>query len=207
MKKYAAAATIAGVLLLSWGVLAQQAPAQEKQVVKPEPGPRAPFERLKEFLNLTPEQEAKLKDFQKARQEEQKAFREQMQKLRGELSPLLRDPKADEKKINGLIDQITKLNADRMKKAIANRNPLQKILTQEQLDKLKNMPGRFIGLGRGFDFGPGLGLGARPMGPGRFMRPGLGFMAPQRFRGQGMMNFPRGRVLMRRMFLRNRFWR
>ncbi len=168
MRKCLAALTIMGFLFLTVGAYAQQPPAKPEKLAKPEPGPRAPLANLKDFLQLTPEQEAKIKDMQKARQDEQKAFRDEMQKLRGELNPLLKDPKADQNKINSLVDQIAKLGADRTKKVLANRNPLQKILTPEQLEKLKNAPARMMG-GRGM--GPGMGPG---MGHGMHRGMGMG---------------------------------
>jgi len=198
MKKYLTVVALSvGILLLGWSGYAQRPPAKkaapaEKQAA---PGPRGPLAALKDALNLTPEQEAKIKDMQKARQEEQKAFQGEMRKLRSELNPLLNDPKADPAKINGLIDQLSKLNADRMKKAIANRNPLAKILTQEQLDKLKAARGRLMGMGgmmRGRGFGQGMGpmgrgglMGQRFMGRGSFGR--FGMMGPRGWRGWGMM--------------------
>jgi Spy/CpxP family protein refolding chaperone len=196
MKKYLAAVTILGFLFLTMGGFAQQPPAKPEKPAKPAPGQQGPLGNLKDFLKLTPEQEAKIKDLQKSRQDEMKAFRDEMQKLRGELNPLLNDPKADQTKINGLIDQITKLNGDRMKKGLANRNPLQKILTQEQMDKLSQVRGRMMGRGtmmRGRGMGPGMGRG-QFMQRGRFMGPlGQQFMGPgQRgFGGRGMMG-PRG---------------
>ena len=224
MKKCLAVLTIIGFLFLTVAAYAQQPPAKPEKPAKPEPGPRGPLANLKDFLKLTPEQEAKLKDMQKARQDEQKAFRDEMQKLRGELNPLLKDPKADQNKINSLVDQIAKLGADRTKKVLANRNPLQKILTPEQLDKLKNAPPRLLGPGlmmRGRGMGMGRGMG--PMGEGRFMRPGIGqgmgpgmrqgmrpglgmghgmgmgFMGHQGFRGRGMQGRPWGRATMKHL--------
>ena len=196
MRKYFAVLTILGFLFLSAGTFAQQPPAKPEKPAKPAPAQQGPQANMKDFLQLTAEQESKLKDMQKTRQEEQKAFRGQMQKLRGELAPLLKDPKADQNKINGLVDQIAKLGADRTKKVLANRNPLQKILTPEQLEKMKNAPPRMMGRGgmmggrgmepgmqgQGQGMGPGMnrgmGQGMGPgMGQGRMMQPGfrLGF--------------------------------
>jgi Spy/CpxP family protein refolding chaperone len=210
MKKFLAALTIMGFLFLTVGAYAQQPPAKPEKPAKPEPSPRGPQANLRDFLKLTPEQEAKLKDMQKARQDEQKAFRDQMQKLRGELNPLLKDPKADQNKINSLVDQIAKLGADRTKKVLANRNPLQKILTPEQLEKLKNAPPRLLGpglmmrgrgmgrMGQGRFMGPGFRQGMRPgLGMGRGM--GMGFMGPQGFRGRGMQGRPWGRAIMKHL--------
>jgi Spy/CpxP family protein refolding chaperone len=220
MKKYLAALTIIGFLFLTAAGSAQQPPAKPEKPAKPGPGPQGPLANLKDLLKLTPEQEAKLKDMQKSRQAEMKAFRDEMQKLRGELNPLLRDPKADRNKINGLIDQISKLNADRIKKSLADRNPLQKILTQEQLDKLNQVRGRMMrqGMmmrGRGMGMGRGMGIAmdrGQLIQRGRFMGPrGQQFMGPgQRgFLGRGMMGPGQGRSrrLMRRPGMWPGWWR
>jgi Spy/CpxP family protein refolding chaperone len=184
-------------LALGSSVFAQQAqkPIEKEKPAKPEKP--APLAKLKEYLNLTPEQEAKLKDFRKARAEEGKAFREQLKKMHGELTPLLKDPKADQNKIDGLIDQIAKLRADQMKKAFANRREVEKIFTPEQLDKLKQTRGKLMTRGH---------LGRFGLGPDRFMRRGrfmgLGFMRPgMGFRGQAWFGQPRGRGMrmMRRL--------
>jgi Spy/CpxP family protein refolding chaperone len=155
------------------------APAPRVKAAPAAPGQRGPIplERLKNALGLTDDQVAKLQEQRKAQQEGQKAFRDGMQKLRGELAPLLRDPKADPNKVNGLFDQIAKLGADRSKKLFAERQGLAKILTPEQLAKLQNLRGRAAG-----PMGPGM------MGPG--MRRGMGQM------GRGMMMGPRGGRMM-----------
>ena len=203
MRKYLAALTIIGFLFMTAAGSAQQTPAKPEKTAKPAAGPQGRLANLKDFLKLTPEQEAKLKEMQKTRQDEMKTFRDEMQKLRGELSPLLKDPQADQNKINGLIDQISKLNAERMKKSLANRNPLQKILTKEQLDKLNQVRGRMMRQGMMMR-GRGMGIGrGQFMQRGRFMGPrGQRFMRPgQRGLGRrGMMGPGWGRDwrLMRR---------
>jgi Spy/CpxP family protein refolding chaperone len=134
------------------------------------------------WLNLTPEQKTQFQEFRKARQEERKAFAEQIRKLRTELRELMKDPSANEKKIDGLIDELSGLRATQMKSGIRKSLDMKKIFTPEQLDKLKEArarmerrgmmrqgrgmmprplmrrgfrPGRHHGLG----WGPGLGLG------------------------------------------------
>jgi Spy/CpxP family protein refolding chaperone len=194
MKKRTAVLAIAGLMLLSLAAFAQQppaktekpAPAQRGQNAPGAQGQQGPLARLQSFLNLTPEQIQKLKDFQKARQDEQKSFRDQMQKLRGDLRPLLQDEKADKGKINGLIDQIAKLGADRAKQALGNRGGIQKILTPEQLDKVKKAGPAVRQRLMNFFRGQGMAPGAGSMGGGRgMMQPGM--------RGQGMAPGAMGR--------------
>jgi len=202
MKKFLAVLAMAGMFMISVGAFAQQPPAPPQKPEKPVPG--VPQERMKNWLNLTPEQETKLKDFQKARQEEQKAFRDQMEKLRGEFQPLLKDSKADQNKVNGLIDQMFKLRADQFKKSIQNGKDREKIFTPEQLEKMKNARGgmnRMMML-RGRGMGP-MGL-TGPMGRGGFMGPGMRGLGLGR-QGMGPMQGPWG--MRNRMMRRHGAWR
>lgn len=186
MKKRTAILAIAGLMVLTLGAFAQQPPAKPEKAApakagRTAPGPQGqqgPLARLQNFLNLTPEQVQKFKDFQKARQDEQKSFRGEMQKLRGDLRPMLKDEKADKGKINGLIDQIAKLGADRAKQALGNRGGIQKILTPEQADKLKKAGPAVRQRLMNFFRSQGMAPGAGPMRGGRMMQPGM--------RGQGM---------------------
>ena len=125
-------------------------------------------------LNLTPEQKAKIEEFRKVRQEENKAFFEQMRKLRTDLREMMKDPQANEKKIDGLIDEMSKLRADRMKRGLRNSQEMKKIFTPEQLERMKDLRMRMVR--RGMRFGPFQGSrGWQRMGPGRGMRPGRFF--------------------------------
>lgn len=222
MKRYLAGLMILGML---GGVfLAAQekpAPAQAPRAKAAPAGPGQrgpmPLERMKNALGLTDEQVAKLQEHRKAQQDAQQAFRGQMQKLRDELAALRKDPKADTNKVNGLIDQIAKLGADRAKKGFQDRSALAKILTPEQLTKLQGFRGQGMGMRMGM--GMGLGMGMRPgmpgMGRGRMMaprggmmmRPGMGQRMGPGFgmRGRQGMGFGPGfRFRMQRMM---RGWR
>lgn len=129
----------------------------------------------RDALGITPEQAKKLEEFRKMRMEESLAFREQMMKMRGELDELTKDPEANEAKINGVIDRMSKLHSDRLKASVKSRMAWEGIFTPEQLEKMRSFRGAFMGrfprMGRGGMFmGP---MGFR--GPGRSMRPGRGF--------------------------------
>ncbi len=141
-------------------------------VLYSQPDQRAPLRE--DRLNLTPEQKTKLEEFRKARQEENEAFFEQMRKMRTDLREMMKDPQANEKKIDGLIDEMSKLRADRMKRSLRNSQEMKKIFTPEQLEKMKDMRMR---MGRrAMRFGAFQGpRGMRRMGPGRGMRPGRFF--------------------------------
>jgi Spy/CpxP family protein refolding chaperone len=188
MKKYFAGLMILGMLGGAAFLGAQEKPAPA-QAPKAKPAPTAPaqrgqmpLERLKNALGLTDDQAAKLQESRKAQQEAQKGFREQMQKLRGELAPLLKDPKADAAKVNGLIDQMSKLGADQAKKGFQERGALAKILTPDQLVKFQSFRGG-MAMGMGMRGGMGMGRGIAPMGRGQMMGPrGGAMMGP----GMGM---------------------
>jgi Spy/CpxP family protein refolding chaperone len=174
MKKYVAAIVLVALGAFGLSLFAQDqttAPA----VVKPDrPAFQGPLARAKDALKLTPDQEARLKEFHKARQADNKAFTEQMKKLRSDMQALRQDDKADPNKVNGLIDQMFKLQADRAKAQFKNRKDLEKIFTPEQLQKMKNGRSMFMGLGRmgGFMPGPrgGMGFGRGMMMRGPMMR-------------------------------------
>ena len=119
-------------------------------------------ERLAKFLELTPEQQSKFDGARKARQEEEKAFREEMGTLRPQLREAMKDPKADQKKIDGLIDQLSQVRAAHWKSLVRTRKDLEGILTPEQLEKYREARFR-MGARRGFD---------RDLGPRRGKRPG-----------------------------------
>lgn len=128
------------------------------------------FQVLKDALQLTPEQEKKLEEFRKARLEEARAFREKMQTMRQEFRKLMTDPKADQKKLESMIDEMAKMRAERMKTFIKNREEWRKIFTPEQLKKLDDYRKDFalrnwMRAGRG-------GRMMRPMGKKGMMCPG-----------------------------------
>jgi Spy/CpxP family protein refolding chaperone len=132
------------------------------------PEPRGMGKRLANFLNLTPEQQARFDEIRKARQEEAKAFREEMGKLRPLLREAMKDPQADQKKIDGLIDQLSQARAAHLKIVVRSFKDMEKVLTPEQLEKFRNARSR---MGRRRGFGSGFGRG---FGPRRWQHPGWG---------------------------------
>ena len=165
MNKSHFGAALAAVVFVAalWPATARgqaQAAPQDKPKTQERSGMR---ERAREALNVTPEQEKKIQEFRELRQKDSQAFREQMTKMRGEMRDLMKDPKANAAKIDGLIDNMAKLRADREKMAYRSRGEIEKIFTPEQLAKIKEFRGRFAGrfgmAGRG-----GMGFGRPWMG-------------------------------------------
>jgi hypothetical protein len=107
----------------------------------------------------------------KAWEEQRRTWRDEMKKARDEFRALRDDPKADPNKVDALIDQMSKLSADKMKARLQHRRDFEKILTPQQKDKLSQLRDRrreFWGEGRRFGFmnryrgfGPGFGRGFR----------------------------------------------
>jgi len=142
-------------------------PTQPAQPMQPAPG--GPGERLARFLDLTPEQATKLTEIRKAMRADRQAFREEMSKLRPQLREALRDPKADTKSVDGLIDQMSQLRAARLKSTVQSLRSMKNVLTPEQFEKFQEMRSRMAwrrGFNRGFGFRRWShpGWGSRPTG-------------------------------------------
>jgi Spy/CpxP family protein refolding chaperone len=101
------------------------------------PGPRAARAQAIADLGLTPDQVKALGEFRKDRMDERRAFRQEAVRLRGEIRALAGDPKANQPKIDELIDQRAKLRAEREKGALRARAQRDEIFTPEQRDKIK----------------------------------------------------------------------
>lgn len=143
-----------------------------------------PGSRMEEYLNLTPEQKTNLDEFRKARQEERRTFFDRMRKLQSDLRESMKAPQADEKKIEGLIDEMSKLKSAQLKSSLRNVREMKKIFTPEQLEKLEKFKGRMMDW-RGAEMG-------RFMGRGGFY--GRGWMSPRWGRGNFWRSGPMNRM-------------
>ena len=154
MKKQIIFLTLMAVAL-SFILFAPSLQGQEKKAEK-EVSKGSPLPPMG-FLDLSPEQKAKLEEFRKMRQEERKKFLENIEPLGQKLEGLIRDPNSEAKEVDALIDQISKLRSTHLKRVIQQRRELRKIFTPEQLKKLEKFRGfareRFLGR-RGFFLGP-----------------------------------------------------
>jgi Spy/CpxP family protein refolding chaperone len=144
--------------LLAAGLFVSLAAAQEAQ--PPARPDRGRVERARPLadLGLTAEQVKALEGFRKARREESRTFRDEMRKLRDETRELAKDPQANEKRIDALIDRRAALMAERQKAGFRARAERDKIFTPEQRENLRALRPRFAGrarlAGRGI-MGPG----------------------------------------------------
>ncbi len=97
----------------------------------------------RDLFDITPEQEAKLGQLRALRLESQKAFREEMAKLRDKRRELARDPMAHKAEIAALIDQEYKLRAEQAKREFRHRTEGNRIFTPEQLERMRTYRGAF----------------------------------------------------------------
>jgi Spy/CpxP family protein refolding chaperone len=169
-KKGRTGTLLAAVVLIAalWPGTAR-AQAQQTPQDKPQAQEKSRMRDMaRDLFNISPEQEKQIQALREARLKDGQTFREQMTKMRGEMRDLMKDPKANAAKIDGLIDGLSKLRADRQKAAFRTRGEWEKIFTPEQLEKMKtyreSFRGRFGMSGRGR-----LGLGRPWMG--RFTGP------------------------------------
>lgn len=107
--------------------------------------PQDQSRRFERFLDLTPDQEAKLEELRKSAGEERQVHFEKMRKLREDMREAMKDPEANEAKINRLIDEMSGLRAERMKRGLARTREMRKMLTPEQREKLAKLRGRRAG--------------------------------------------------------------
>jgi len=165
----AAAAVLAAAFAPAFVRAQESAPQAAPAQPRIERGPLAE-------LGLTPDQVKALEAFHKARVEERRAFRDQMTKLRDEMRTLRRDPRANQAKLDALIDQRAGLVAARDKEAFRARAERDKIFTPEQLEKLKTLRSDRAGRGLGARARLAHGRSGRAFGP----RAGLRSLAARR---------------------------
>jgi Spy/CpxP family protein refolding chaperone len=116
-------------------------------------------------IKLTDDQKAKMEkmlvDFQLAKVDQ----RAKVKKAGIRLKALMHDESADENEIMATIDEVTRLKADLQKMRYRHQREIHKLLTDEQIDKLKELRKekmkKFKGLHGGRGPGePGMGFGS-----------------------------------------------
>jgi len=115
-------------------------------------------------LNLTADQEAKMRSLREAQLKEAKPLQDKMFSKRGELKLLWLQQQPDQEKIVTVQKEIRSLRDQLQDKQTNHRLTVLKVLTPEQQTKVQAFgAGRGFGKGRGF--GPGGGCGGYGPGP------------------------------------------
>ncbi|MEW6455865.1 MAG: Spy/CpxP family protein refolding chaperone [Acidobacteriota bacterium] len=126
-----------GVLLI--GVLILSAGERHKRWFRgDEFGIWKKIEMVKD-LNLTEEQKKQIGDLRLANQKTMIDLRAKVQAARLDLGKLLEDPKADPKKVEAIVNEINKVRSEMFKNMVDFRIKINKILTSEQLEKIKGL--------------------------------------------------------------------
>ncbi|MFB0566122.1 MAG: Spy/CpxP family protein refolding chaperone [Candidatus Aminicenantaceae bacterium] len=140
MKKYALGVFLV-VFLFSLTFFPDEASAQSERKQGRLMGRSFLF--MEKFLDLTPEQKEQLEELRKVRREERLNFQDEIRKMRGEFRELIKDPEANEEKINDIIDKMAQLRANHIKGTIKHRQEAKKIFTPEQLEKIEKFEKKF----------------------------------------------------------------
>jgi Spy/CpxP family protein refolding chaperone len=118
-------------------------------------------------LNLTADQEAKIRSLREAQLKEDKPILDKMFSKRGELRLLWLQQNPDREKIVTVQKEIRSLRDQLQDKQTNNRLAVLKVLTPEQQTRIQAFGGgRGFGKGRGFGPGGGPGYGYGPGGYG-----------------------------------------
>ena len=112
-------------------------------------------------LNLTADQETKVRSLKDAHLKEVKPLQDKMFSKRGELRLLWQEKNPDQEKITAVQREIRSLRDQVQDKATENRLAFFKILTPEQQSKLQIYGGNGAGRGAGQCAGAGPDCGAR----------------------------------------------
>jgi len=118
-------------------------------------------------LGLTDDQKSKLEDMQTQFAKERIDLKAEMEKAQIDLRQLMKADNPNEMAVSSAIDRTTKLRGDMAKMRFRHKMAVQKVLTADQIKKLKEMPkkmmsqrhGRCDGMGMGMGMGKGMGKG------------------------------------------------
>ncbi|UCE22613.1 MAG: Spy/CpxP family protein refolding chaperone [Candidatus Aminicenantes bacterium] len=135
MKKYVRLTVL--VLFLSLVLYPSMGRSQESNIPEDDAALESP-QASRDFLGLTPEQKAKLEEFRKSGREKRRAYFDEMRKVRLEMREMIKDAEANEKEILKLYDQMARLLAEQFRNSLQRSKEFKKILTPEQLEKLKS---------------------------------------------------------------------
>lgn len=156
------------LILVGFLATAGQAFAQAPEAPPGAPrGPRPPLDRaaVKRELGLNDEQMGQL---QKLRMDQRKAAirrRADVQLARLSLQELMQAPTVDEKAVQARVKELADLQAGALRARIDGALALRKILTPEQIEKLRQLRPERAWRNPGGRGGPGPGRGLRGRGP------------------------------------------
>jgi len=102
-------------------------------------GKEAGFSNLIEKLNLSPEQQAQLKENRQKYHELSKGLREELREEHTALRQELNKPESDEKAVNKLTAYISEIQAKMVKLRTRKILEIKKILTPEQFQKFNEL--------------------------------------------------------------------
>lgn len=122
-------------------------------------------------LDLSDEQYAKIRDILNQSFEKMQALRDDMAKKMLELQNLYLQKTPDKDAVEAKQKELSELREKMLQLRQDNIDEINKVLTQEQLDKLNSLRGNGLGKGAGFGIGSGRGFGR---GFGRGMMNGNG---------------------------------
>lgn len=122
--------------------------------------------RIHQALDLSEEQQAKLKALRLEHQQKMKYEHNKVGEDEARLKTLMSAPEKDLKAINKTIDKISEAKAELWKKKIAHQEEMKEILTPEQQSKMEQLKARRgmskkgpRGMRQGFHRGQGKGPG------------------------------------------------
>jgi len=105
--------------------------------------------KIFEKLNLTPEQETKIREFQKSERQSAKAIHSDMEKKREALKVELDKPVSDQAKIKTLVAEMKDIHGKLIEQRVNGALKMKEILTPEQFAKFKDSLKQFEKKGRG----------------------------------------------------------
>ncbi|MFH2139000.1 MAG: Spy/CpxP family protein refolding chaperone [Candidatus Omnitrophota bacterium] len=118
------------------------------------------FEKMKEELNLTPEQVKVIEEYRKANQAAGKENRQQMMQKQEALRAEIEKDTLDMAAINKIHSEIKELSAAREDQRLSQILKMREVLTPEQRSLMQeHMKGRMKGQGKGNGNGKGMGKG------------------------------------------------
>ncbi len=97
------------------------------------------FNQLTTELNLTAEQQEKVKEFKKQSKNSMKESYKQLKDLHNQIDALVTADKIDETKLDGLINQINQIRGAMLKNRIMIQHQVYTILTPEQKTKFQEL--------------------------------------------------------------------